>query len=71
MKIISICRSCHKELRTEITINPLNDIVLSVEPCGDIDCYNCKECEIEQLNEKLEEEIAILIKKNKALQEKE
>ena len=56
MRIECKCDICGKELLTHVTCNIVDDIIIDVSPCNDIDCYDCSKCEIEKESKKLNNE---------------
>lgn len=54
MNIKAECWNCKKELEIKHThSDPLSAITIEIEPCNNIDCYDCKECESDQENKRL------------------
>ena len=49
MKFIIICSKCKQELKLkEVQSNYNNDVEFIVETCSNIDCFDCKDCEVEK-----------------------
>ena len=51
------CKKCRKELKEIINVHPIEGVVVDVEPCKNVDCYDCSKCEVEQENKKLKEQL--------------
>ena len=60
MQIIVKCSSCNKVLNNEAHFDPMDDMIINVKPCNNIDCFDCGKCETEQENKKLREKIAAI-----------
>jgi hypothetical protein len=46
MKTAIQCWKCGKELKFTIHLcNVLNDLILKVEPCNNLDCRDCSTCD--------------------------
>jgi hypothetical protein len=58
MKIEINCSNCKADLEIkDKCINTLGDLTIEVSPCNNIDCYDCKDCETDEENKKLQQEV--------------
>lgn len=49
MMITVKCSSCNKELLVaNVRLTVLNELIIDVTPCKNVDCYDCSKCEVEQ-----------------------
>ena len=68
MRIECKCKKCGKELNTNINLNTIGDLIIEVIPCGNIDCYDCSECEVDQNCRKIQDEVYNLKDENARLE---
>lgn len=57
MNLIFKCIKCKRVLKTETHNCGIDDIVIKVTPCDNIECRDCSDCEIEQENIKIKKQL--------------
>lgn len=45
MLVTIFCGGCKKVLKEDSAVNCLNEIEITVDPCTNIDCYDCSGCD--------------------------
>ena len=58
MNLIIKCSQCHKQLNIrDGVINSLGEVAVVVDPCTNMDCYDCSKCELEKENKSLKKHL--------------